>query len=88
MKTSFTGSFLKDLRKLSDARIREQVRTVILSIEAAQDLHAVPGVKKLSGGGPYYRIRIGEYRIGLRIEGETVTFVRVLPRKDIYRYFP
>lgn len=88
MKTAFTGSFLRDLRKLPSAGVREQVRTAILSIEAARDLRAVPSVKKLSGGGPYYRVRLGEYRIGLRVEAETVTFVRVLLRKDIYRYFP
>ncbi|MGH2412635.1 MAG: type II toxin-antitoxin system RelE family toxin, partial [Microcystaceae cyanobacterium] len=35
-----------------------------------------------------YRIRLGDYRIGLFIEGKTVTFARVLHRKEIYRYFP
>jgi hypothetical protein len=48
----------------------------------------VANLKKLSGGGPYFRIRLGDYRIGMRVEEDVVTFVRVLPRKDIYRYFP
>ena len=88
MKSAFTGSFLRDLRKLPDESIRDQVRTAILSVESARHLHEVPHVKKLSGGGPYFRIRIGDYRIGLRVEGDTATFVRVLARRDIYRYFP
>jgi mRNA interferase RelE/StbE len=88
VKTSFTGSFLRDLRKLPDDDVREQVRVAILAVEAASDLRSLPNLKKLSGGGPYYRIRIGDYRIGMRIEDDVVTFVRVLPRKDIYRYFP
>ena len=88
MKTSFTQSFLRDLRKVPDAPVREHVRTAILAVEAASDLRAVLNLKKLSGGGPYFRIRIGEYRIGVRVDGDTVTFVRVLPRRDIYRYFP
>jgi mRNA-degrading endonuclease RelE of RelBE toxin-antitoxin system len=31
---------------------------------------------------------VGNYRLGLIIEAETVIFVRVLHRKEIYRYFP
>lgn len=88
MKTSFTSSFLKDVRKLPDDAVREEVRDAILTVEAAPDLRSVPNLKKLSGGGPYYRIRIGDYRIGMRIDGDVVGFVRVLPRKEIYRYFP
>lgn len=46
-------------------------------------------MKKLSGGsGDYYRLRVGDYRIGLEIEGEIIVFVRCLHRRDIYRYFP
>ncbi|NPA92437.1 MAG: type II toxin-antitoxin system RelE/ParE family toxin, partial [Chloroflexi bacterium] len=36
----------------------------------------------------FYRIRLGDYRLGLEIEGDTVVFVRFLHRRDIYRYFP
>jgi len=35
-----------------------------------------------------YRIRIQNYRVGIFQEGETVEFARILPRKDIYKYFP
>lgn len=38
--------------------------------------------------GNYYRIRVGEYRIGMAVNENTVIFVRVLNRKEIYRYFP
>lgn len=88
MKTAFTSSFLRDVRKLPDDGVREQVRDAILVVEAAPDLRSVPNLKKLSGGGPYYRIRLGDYRLGIRFEEDVVTFVRVLPRKDIYCYFP
>lgn len=40
-------------------------------------------------GAPYhFRIRIGEYRIGVVITGNTIVFERFLHRKDIYKYFP
>lgn len=42
----------------------------------------------MGGAKGHYRIRVGEYRIGVRIMGDMVTFVRVLERKDLYKYFP
>ena len=45
-------------------------------------------LKKLSGGGDYHRIRVGDYRTGTALEGKTVAFVRCLHRKKIYRCFP
>jgi mRNA interferase RelE/StbE len=88
VKSLFLASFARDLKKVRDTAVRDQVRSAILRVEEAPDLGAVSGLKKLSGTGRYFRIRVGEYRIGLRIEGDIVTFVRVLPRRDIYRYFP
>jgi mRNA interferase RelE/StbE len=88
VNTEFTSSFLRDVRKLPDDAVRAQVRATIEVVEAAADLRAITNLKKLSGTGSYYRIRIGEYRIGLQVTGEAVIFVRVLPRREIYRYFP
>ncbi len=36
----------------------------------------------------YWRIKIGEYRLGLEKDGDKIILVRILHRKDIYRYFP
>ncbi len=36
----------------------------------------------------YYKIRVGDYRIGIKFEHETLTFERILHRKDIYKVFP
>ncbi|MGK7945796.1 MAG: type II toxin-antitoxin system RelE/ParE family toxin, partial [Microcystaceae cyanobacterium] len=33
-------------------------------------------------------IRVGNYRIGFFGENDTITFVRVLHRREFYRYFP
>jgi mRNA interferase RelE/StbE len=65
-----------------------RVRELIELVEQAPHLGQVANLKQLRGGGHYYRIRIGGYRIGLTVEGDAVTFVRFLHRKDIYRYFP
>ena len=53
-----------------------------------QNLSEMVNVKKLKGESDTYRIRIGDYRIGFFVQGETITFARVLHRREFYRYFP
>ena len=42
----------------------------------------------MSGPGNFYRIRVGDYRVGMVVEGNQVEFVRCLSRRDLYRFFP
>ena len=88
MRLSFRKSFERDLKRISDPVVLRGVRQAIEQVEAAEDLSRVRGARELSGSGSFYRIRIGEYRIGLAVEASEVEFVRVLHRRDIYRYFP
>ena len=48
----------------------------------------IENVKKLQGYENAYRIKIGDYRIGVIFENGDITFCRVMHRKEIYRYFP
>ncbi len=88
MKTSFRKSFTRDLKKVKDQAILDRVREVIEQVEAAASPGAIRDLKKLSGTGNAYRIRVGEYRLGVTIKGDGVDFVRFLPRRDLYRFFP
>jgi mRNA interferase RelE/StbE len=88
VRVSFRKSFVRDLRKLKDAKVRGRIREVIEAVEEADSLSDLPDVKKMSGSSGFYRIRIGSYRIGLMVERGVVEFVRVLDRKDIYTCFP
>jgi len=54
----------------------------------AAKLSELSSCKKLSGSKNAYRIRMGSYRIGFFYETGTAELVRVLNRKDIYKYFP
>jgi mRNA-degrading endonuclease RelE of RelBE toxin-antitoxin system len=36
----------------------------------------------------FFKVRFGNYRVGLSLEGDGIVFERVLHRKEIYRYFP
>lgn len=77
MKTEFRKSFLKDIKRLGkDEKLLGRIRDIILEVEAAGEVHAIVNLKKLKAEGSYYRIRTGNYRLGLIIAGDTITFVR------------
>ena len=88
MKTQFKASFAKDIKTIKNKGILKCIKETIESIEQAKSLLGIPDFRKLKGGGNYYRIRVGEYRVGFVVEGDTIIFVRCLHRKEIYRYFP
>lgn len=88
MHVQFRGSFLKDIKGLSDKPNMDRIRVAVAQLEAAQTLRGIGNIKKLKGSRNYYRIRIGDYRIALICEERSITFVRCLHRREIYRYLP
>ncbi len=89
MKTAYSSSFIRNLKRLRGQPVFAKIGTLAFEIvPAAADLSAIANLKRLRGHNGAYRIRIGDYRVGLTFNGETVTFRRALHRKDIYRYFP
>ena len=88
MKTAFRESFGSDLSAITDAGLLRRIRKIIEQVESAKTFQQIPNLKRLESSGKYYRIRLGEYRIGFVFENGAVTFVRFLHRKEIYRYFP
>ena len=88
VNSHFRENFDKDLRAIRERSILARVKIVIESVEAAPNIRDIAGLKKLKGATDYYRIRVGQYRVGLIARGKEVVFVRILHRKDIYRYFP
>ena len=57
-------------------------------MKTASSITAISGVAKITGRDQYYRVRIGDFRLGFAIEGEAAVLLRFLHRRDIYRYFP
>lgn len=88
MNIQFRSSFVKDLESLSDKSLKQRIRAVVAQVENAATLRDIANLKKLQGGRDYYRIRVGDYRIGLTCQQGTVTLVRCLHRRDIYRFLP
>lgn len=88
MITIFKNEFTRNLGKIKDKRLKEELLSIIEEIEAAENSTRIKNLKKLTGYKNFYRIRLGDYRIGLKIENNTVTFAAFAHRKDIYKHFP
>ena len=88
MNTAFRESFEADLTAIRDAALLRRIRKVIEQVEAARTFQQFPNLKRLEASGKYYRIRLGDYRLGFVFESGVVTFIRCLNRKEIYRNFP
>ena len=85
----YKKTFLKDLLKLP-SYYREQVEKLVFEeIPRFKSISEVPNMKKMKGYRDYYRTRVGDYRIGCKVEKEgQVVFCRVKNRSDIYKVFP
>jgi mRNA interferase RelE/StbE len=88
MKTYFEESFEKDLRKVKHKGSLKKVKEVIDEVRNSEDLRDIRRLEKLKGYKTFYRIKAGDYRIGIEIVNDKVIFTRFLHRKDIYKYFP
>lgn len=88
MRLTFTNKFLKQISKLKDKKLAKEIEKVIKSTEVATSLSEIKNLKKLKGHKDFYRIRVGDYRIGIQFKNSEFTFAAIDNRKDIYKYFP
>ena len=89
MKVLYRKLFLKDLKRLRKQPIYEQIAELAFTVlPEANQLRDVPGIKAMRRHPKRYRIRVGNYRIGIEAKGDTVEVMRMLPRGKFYRYFP
>lgn len=88
MRVCYEKSFLRDIKKLDDRDVLQRVKELLLQLENAASLQAIQNIKKLKGYDVYFRIKISDYRVGLRYEDGEINIIRFLHRKEIYRLFP
>lgn len=89
MRVDFDKSFDKSLDKIKNKSLFPKIEKIIINCENSKSLSEIPNVKKLNGYKTYYRIKMGEYRIGFEMIGkQTIKFILVAHRKDIYKSFP
>jgi mRNA interferase RelE/StbE len=89
MIVRFDKSFSKALDKIKDKNILQRIESVIQKAEETDSFEQLSNTKKLIGFTVYYRIKIGDYRIGLElINPNEIRLITILHRKDIYKKFP
>lgn len=83
MKINYLPTFIKDLKDLKSTSSYSVIKNLVFTdILAVKQLSEINNLKKLKGEYNAYRIRIGDYRIGFFVEEDTITFARVLHRRE------
>ena len=88
MKIEYRKKFLKELSKIPQGKRSKIESFVFKELPKANSVFVLGNIEQMKGYPSCYKIRFGQYRIGLKMEDDIVILERALHRKDIYRYFP
>jgi len=88
MEIEIRRSFLNDVKKIKENKVKEDIKEFIIKIKSVKNLQEITNLKKLSGYKNYYRVKIKNYRVGLFFDNNKLSIVRCLHRKEIYKFFP
>jgi mRNA interferase RelE/StbE len=88
-KVEYTKRFLKELSRLPK-EIRGQAEKIVFEELLSPNPFELRYLEHMTGYPNKYKIRIGEYRIGIVTNKSKKLLIcqRVAHRKDIYRMFP
>lgn len=88
MKVEYSRIFLKDIQKIKDNNLKEQLFEAINTFKVAENLSDIPNIKKLKGHSDAYRFRLGKYRLGFYYNVLSIELERFVKREDSYKLFP
>ncbi len=89
LQVQYREAFLKDLKQLKSSTSYQRIyELAFTTLEAINTLEEIPNIKAMRGYSGRYRIRIGDYRMGIEVNGDVIEVMRVLHRREFYRYFP
>jgi mRNA interferase RelE/StbE len=84
----YAEEFLKDLKKLKANPSYPAIRKLCFEhIPALKSTTEITSLKKLKGFDTYYRIRKGDFRIGIKIDGLPLLFFVAFPEKTSTNIF-
>ena len=67
-------SFERDISKVTDKKLAAQLKAIIVELEISKTPSSIRNMKKMSGKGNYYRIRLGNFRVALKLNPIQYTF--------------
>jgi len=88
MQVEFRKKFLKELSKLPNpyqSNIEEFVFDVLSNYNS---LSEIGKIEKMTGYKDYFKIRFGDYRVGIKKENNIIMVETVKHRREIYKFFP
>ncbi len=89
MKMLYTKRFSKDIDNIGhDLKLKKRVLKLLEQLKQIESLDELGDVRKIQGYDTYYRIRVGDHRLGMKFSKDCIEMLRFLHRKDIYRHFP
>ncbi|WP_158839442.1 type II toxin-antitoxin system RelE family toxin [Polaribacter sp. L3A8] len=88
MEIIYLRQALKDVNKIKNSKLKSKIADVVADLKLAENLSEIKNVKPMSGHSDAYRIRIGNYRLGIYYLDDTITIGRFVKREDIYKLFP
>ncbi len=91
MEVIITKGFRKDLRECPK-HIQQKAGDIVAILETAENLNKsgvdyakMEGQKKNEN---YYRIRVGDWRMGIELKMPSLIIITILSRGEIYKKFP
>ena len=88
MKIALRKQFINNLQAIRSHELADDIEFLVNTVESSNNISLIPGIKKLKGYEDYYRIRLDDYRIGIKLSGDTVILVCIYHRAIIYQNFP
>ena len=81
------NSYLRSIKKIKDKELLIDLNFAVENIETSINLTDVKNIKKMSDYNNFFRIKIGDYRLGIVNENNIIYLVQFEHRKDIYKKF-
>jgi mRNA interferase RelE/StbE len=89
MNFETSKQFDKMVFKIKDQSIKHRLKKIMLRVAEAKNLEEVPNLTQIVGHLNFYRIKFGDYRVGLSLEEDVVWFLYFGKRdENTYKKFP
>ncbi|EKT4509480.1 plasmid stabilization protein [Flavobacterium psychrophilum] len=88
MIVKFSNPFFKDLCKIKDSILKNNLIQVIVLFENSENIEGISNIIKMKGQTEAYRMKIDKYRLGFYFDGATIKLGRFAKINDIYKLFP
>ena len=88
-RVDYTERFLRELARLPK-HIQKRAEAIVFHQLSSTNPFQLGYIESMKGYRDKYKIRIGNYRIGIVVERENRVIIcqRIAHRRDIYRIFP